>query len=125
MVFSFGVLGFGFCFVLDMIPMLPRKFARLEQAGGLGRRPSAEGPASVTPFKLLPKASKKGPANIRPLKLLLKPSAEGQQVLRLLTCCPKAQQVLGLLNCCLNPPQRGELGCGFRGELKGGALGGL
>ena len=89
-----------FCFVLDMIHMLPREFARLKQAGGLG---GAQAPPpcantivalgflncclnsppkaqQVKPFrrlKLLPEPSTKGPASIRPLKLLPKSSTEG------------------------------------------------
>ena len=46
-------------------------------------------------LKLLPKSSTKGPASVTPFQLLPKPST-------------KAQQVSGLLNCCLNPPQKAQ-----------------
>ena len=62
-----------FCFVLDMIPMLPREFARLKQAGGLGGAqppPFANTMLALRPFKLLPKSSTEGPAGIKPLRRL-------------------------------------------------------
>ena len=90
-----------FCFVLGMIHMLPREFARLKQAGGFG---GAQPPPFANTMLAL------GLFNC-----CLNPPPKAQQVLSLLdvlNCCPnppqKAQRVFGLLNCCLNPPQKAQ-----------------
>ena len=81
--------------------MLPREFARLQQAGVLGG-------AQPPPFANTMLA-------LGLLNCCLHPPQKAQQVLSLLnvlSCCPnppqKAQQVLGLLNCCPNPPQKAQ-----------------
>ena len=85
--------------------MLPREFARLKQAGGLGGAqppPICKHDARIRPLKLLPKSSTEGPAGIKPLrrlkllpepitpfKLLPKPSKKGPANIRPLKLLPK------------------------------------